>query len=55
MEIPRADHGIEDKWAKEALKWVTQECIITGNEGNILPYDNAMRAEVAAMFVRYLI
>ena len=50
-----ADHGIEDKWANEALKWATQERIITGNKGYILPYDNALRAEVSAMFVRYLI
>ena len=47
------DHGTESGFATEAMKWISQEKIITGNKGYILPYNNASRSELAAMVARY--
>ena len=41
-------------WALEAMQWACAEGIITGNGDNVLPQDDATRAEAAAMLVRYI-
>ena len=47
------DKGTESGFATEAMKWIAQEKIITGNEGYILPHDKAMRCELTKMVTVY--
>ena len=50
-----ADASAVSKYAQDALKWANGAGIITGTkEGNIDPQGNAVRAQVAAMFMRYI-
>jgi hypothetical protein len=51
IDFPDADN-VSD-YAKEAVAWCTQNGIITGNCGNILPGDEATRAEIATMILRF--
>lgn len=49
-----ADSAKVADWAEEAVQWAVGSGIINGNENNELaPGDNATRAEVAAMLMRF--
>ena len=47
-----SDVSAVSTWAYSALCWAAEEKVITGNNGSILPQDNATRAELAAMMCR---
>ena len=41
-------------WANEAMHWMTMHGIITGmGDGTLAPKDNATRAQIAIMFMRF--
>ena len=41
-------------WADEAMHWMTMNGIITGmSDGTLAPQDNATRAQIATMFMRF--
>lgn len=49
-----ADGGGVASWARSAMSWAVSTGIINGSNGKLRPYDTATRAEVAAMFQRFL-
>ena len=52
LDYPDADQVSE--WADEAMHWMTMHGIITGmGDGTLAPKDNATRAQIAAMFLRF--
>ena len=48
------DYTDVSPWAKEAMTWATSKGIINGNNGNILPKNDATRAEVAIIIQKYM-
>jgi hypothetical protein len=42
-----------DGYAEEAMKWAVGNGLIKGSDGQLLPRDNATRAQVAQMFLNY--
>lgn len=40
-------------WAKEAVQWTVAEEIISGSDGRLLPQDDATRAQVATILMRF--
>ena len=48
------DYTDVSPWAKEAMTWATSKGIISGNNGNILPKNDATRAEVAIIIQKYM-
>ena len=52
LDYPDADQ-VSD-WANEAMLWMTMHGIITGmGDGTLAPKDNATRAQIATMFMRF--
>ena len=42
-------------WADEAMHWMTMHGVITGmDDGTLAPKDNATRAQIATMFMRFV-
>ena len=41
-------------YAKDAVQWAVGEGIINGSDGKLLPQDNATRAQVAAILMRFI-
>ena len=41
-------------WALDAMSWTVENGIITGSNGKLNPQNNATRAEVAAMLMRFI-
>ena len=41
-------------WALDAMSWAVENGIITGSNGKLNPQNNATRAEVAAMLMRFI-
>ena len=41
-------------WALDAMSWAVENGIITGSNGKLTPQNNATRAEVAAMLMRFI-
>ena len=48
------DAGQVDDYAVEAMKWAVGEGIINGDDGKLVPLGNATRAQIAAIFYRYI-
>ena len=52
LDYPDADQVSE--YANEAMHWMTMHGVITGmGDGTLAPKDNATRAQIAAMFLRF--
>lgn len=49
------DSGAVASWGREAISWAVGAGIINGNDGLLLPYGDATRAEVAAMLHRFAV
>ena len=42
------------QWADEAMHWMVMHGVINGmGDGSLAPQDNATRAQIAAMFMRF--
>ena len=53
LDYPDADQ-VSD-WADEAMHWMTMNGVITGmGDGTLAPQDNATRAQIATMFMRFV-
>ena len=49
-----SDAASVSQWADEAMHWMTMNGIITGmGDGTLAPQDNATRAQIATMFMRF--
>lgn len=48
------DAGKVSSYAKTALQWTVAEGIIGGSNGKLLPQDNATRAQVATILMRFI-
>ena len=49
-----SDAAKVSRWADEAMHWMTRNGIITGmGDGTLAPRDNATRAQIATMFLRF--
>ncbi|MDD6642907.1 MAG: S-layer homology domain-containing protein [Firmicutes bacterium] len=48
------DAGTVDAYAVDAMKWAVGEGIINGSDGKLDPLGNATRAQIAAIFYRYI-
>ena len=50
-----SDAADVSEWANEAMHWMTMNGIITGmGDGTLAPKDNATRAQIATMFMRFV-
>jgi len=49
-----SDVDIIGPWAEDAMAWVTYTGIIRGSDGELLPWNTAIRAEAAAILMRYI-
>ena len=47
------DSGAVASWGREAVSWAVDAGILNGNNGLLLPYGDATRAEVSAMLHRF--
>ena len=49
-----SDAGSVSEWADEAMHWMTMHGVINGmGDGTLAPRDNATRAQIATMFMRF--
>jgi len=48
------DHGAVSSWALSYMRWAVYAGLITGNDGRITPQGTAVRAEAAAILMRYM-
>ena len=49
-----SDAASVSEWADEAMHWMTMHGVITGmGDGTLAPRDNAARAQIATMFMRF--
>ena len=48
------DGSSVSSYAKDAVSWAVAEGLITGSNGKLLPQDNATRAQVAAILMRFV-
>ena len=49
-----SDAASISEWADEAMHWMTMHGVITGmGDGTLAPQDNATRAQIATMFMRF--
>ena len=49
-----SDAASVSEWANEAMHWMTMNGVITGmGDGTLAPQDNATRAQIATMFIRF--
>jgi hypothetical protein len=49
-----SDAASVSEWADEAMHWMVMHGVINGmNDGTLAPKDNATRAQIATMFMRF--
>lgn len=49
-----ADEESISPWAKDAISWANAEGLIQGSGSQLMPVDNALRCQVAAILQRFI-
>ena len=49
-----ADGESISPWAKDAISWANAEGLIQGSGSQLMPVDNALRCQVAAILQRFI-